>query len=104
MDKEERQNLKKSVHRMESIVFILPPSRELTGLVGGEWKRGQDWRRSLVRSRGKFKLLEDLVSKLRSHGILTLNQACSMSSQRETLWKNLEDLGLDEGLRVEWGE
>ena len=51
-----------------------------------------------------FKLSEGLVLKLRSLGIFTLNQACSLSLQRETLWKNSEDLGLEEGLKEEWEE
>ena len=38
----------------------------------------------------RYKLLEGLVSKLRSLGIYNLNQACSISLQRETLWKDLE--------------
>ena len=50
-------------------------------------------------ARERYKLSEALVTKLRSLGIYTLNQACSLSLQKETLWKNSEDLGLEEGIR-----
>ena len=52
----------------------------------------------------RFKLSEGLVLKLRSLGIFTLNQACSLSLQRETLWKSSKDLGLEEGQKEEWEE
>ena len=48
----------------------------------------------------RYKLSEGLVLKLRSLGIYNLNQSCSTFLQRETLWKNSEQLGLEEGLRV----
>ena len=51
-----------------------------------------------------FKLSEGLVLKLRSLGIFTLNQVCSLSLQRETLWKNSEDIGLEEGQKKELEE
>ena len=65
MDKEERQNIQKQVYRMESIGFSLPPSRELVGLVGGEWKRNKGWGRSLIRSRGKIQTLKRPSLKIR---------------------------------------
>ena len=55
-------------------------------------------------ARERYKLLEGLVSKLRSFGIYNLNQACSTTLQRETLWKNSEQLGLEEGHKEEWEE
>ena len=51
-----------------------------------------------------FKLSEGLIAKLRSSGIRTLNQACVITPQRDTLWKSSEYLGLEEGLREEWEE
>ena len=51
-----------------------------------------------------FKLLESLILKLRSSGISTLNKACLISFQRETIWKNSKVLGLEEGLKEEWEE
>ena len=50
----------------------------------------------------RYKLPEGLVLKLRSLGIYNLNQACSTSLQRETLWKSSTQLGLEEGIREEW--
>ena len=65
---------------------------------GREFQVGEDpW----TRSRENYKLLEALVTKLRSLGIYKLNQACSISLQRETLLKNSEDLGIEEGIREE---
>ena len=52
----------------------------------------------------RYKLSEGLVSKLRSLGVYNLNQACSTTLQRETLWKNSEQLGLEEGHKEEWEE
>ena len=42
--------------------------------------------------------------KPRSLGIYNLNQFCSTSLQRETLWKSSKQLGLEEGPREEWEE
>ena len=68
---------------------------------GREVRVGEDpW----LGSGESFKLSKGLVLKLRSLGIFTLNQAFSLSLQRETLWKNSEDLGLEEGLREEWND
>ena len=55
-------------------------------------------------TRERYNLSEGLVSKLRSLGIYNLNQACSTTLQRETLWKNSEQLGLEEGHKEEWEE
>ena len=57
MDKEERQNLQKWVHRVESTGFRFPPGRKLASLDGGEWKRDQGWERSMVRGRGEIQTL-----------------------------------------------
>ena len=52
----------------------------------------------------RYKLLGSLIVKLRSSGISNPSEACSHRLQKETLWKNFEDLGLDEGLKEEWNE
>ena len=57
MDKEERQNLQKWVHRVESFGFRFPPGRKVVGMAGGGWKRDQGWRLSLVRGRGEIQTL-----------------------------------------------
>ena len=52
----------------------------------------------------RYKILEGIVLKLIRLGIYNLNQACSTSMQRETLWKSSKQLGLEEGPREEWEE
>ena len=48
-----------------------------------------------------YKLSFSIIDKLRSLGISNLSQDCSLTLQRETWWKNYEDLGLEEGLKEE---
>ena len=52
----------------------------------------------------RYKLSYALIEELRGLGILNLSQACSLTLQRETQWKNYEDLGLEEGFKEEWNE
>ena len=42
---------------MEITCFSFPLGRKLAGLAGGEWKRDQGWRISLVRGRGEIQTL-----------------------------------------------
>ena len=51
-----------------------------------------------------YKLSWALIEKHGSFGISNLNQACTHTLQRETLWKKAKDLGLEEGLKKQWND
>ena len=79
----------------KSLVLAFPQVGNWLGwLVGNgrEIRVGED---TWSRAGGRFKLSENLITKLRSSGIRTLNQAYVTTPQRVTLWKSSKDLGLE---------